>query len=252
MIAFIDGHRGAYGVEPICKGLPAKSQGDLREIAPSTYHAPAARRAGPSRLPARAQRDAELRREVERVFVETLRLCGLRQLWREGVQVARCTVARLMRGMGLAGAIRGKPVRATVGDKAAPCPLDRVNRPVRAPAPNRPWVSEFTDVGTWPGFAYVAFVVEPKGSPDIDAFARRIVGGRVGRSAHAGFVLDALEPALHERRPAHPPLGQRGSIRVHDVSRAPGGGWHRAAGGQRRRQWRHRPGRGGQRPARPR
>ena len=188
MIAFIDEHRGAYGVEPICRVLP---------IAPSIYHEHVARRADPSRLPARAKRDAELRREVQRVFEENLRVYGVRKVWRqlrrEGVPVARCTVASLMRDMGLAGVIRGKPVRTTVSDKAAPCPLDHVNRQFRAPAPNMLWVSDFTYVATWSGFVYVAFV--------IDAFARRIVGWRVSRSAHAGFVLDALEQALHERRP---------------------------------------------------
>ena len=188
MIAFIDAHREAYGVEPICRVLP---------IAPSTYHEQVARRANPSRLPARAQRDAELQVEIRRVFEENLRVYGVRKVWRqlrrEGVQVARCTVARLMGDMGLAGVIRGKPVRTTVSDKAAPCPLDHVNRQFRAPAPNMLWVSDFTYVATWSGFVYVAFV--------IDAFARRIVGWRVSRSAHAGFVLDALEQALHERRP---------------------------------------------------
>jgi len=196
MIAFIDKHRGAYGVEPICRVLP---------IAPSTFHEHVARRANPSRLPARAQRDVELQVEIRRVFEENLRVYGVRKVWRqlqrEGVQVARCTVARLMRDMGLAGVVRGKPVRTTVSDKAAPCPLDRVNRQFRAPAPNMLWMSDFTYVSTWSGFVYVAFVVEPRGSPDIDAFARRIVGWRVSRSAHAGFVLDALEQALHERRP---------------------------------------------------
>jgi len=131
------------------------------------------------------------------VFDENLRVYGVRKVWhqlrREGVSVARCTVARLMRDMGLAGVIRGKPVRTTVSDKAASCPLDRVNRQFRAPAPNVLWVSDFTYVSTWSGFVYVAFVV--------DVFARRIVGWRVSRSAHAGFVLDALEQALHERRP---------------------------------------------------
>ncbi len=188
MIAFIDEHRGAYGVEPICRVLP---------IAPSTYHEHVARRADPSRLPPRAQRDAELREKVQRVFVENLHVYGVRKVWRqlqrEGVPVARCTVARLMRDMGLAGVIRGKPVRTTVSDKAAPCPLDHVNRQFRAPAPNMLWVSDFTYVSTWSGFVYVAFVV--------DVFARRIVGWRASRSAHAGFVLDALEQALHERRP---------------------------------------------------
>ena len=189
MIAFIDEHRGAYGVEPICRVLP---------IAPSVYHEHVARRADPSRMPARAKRDIELRREIQRVFDENLCVYGVRKVWRqlqrEGVPVARCTVARLMRDMGLAGVIRGKPVRTTVSDKAAPCPLDHVNRQFRAPAPNMLWVSDFTYVATWSGFVYVAFV--------IDVFARRIVGWRVSRSAHAGFVLDALEQALHERRPA--------------------------------------------------
>ncbi|MBB2830594.1 UNVERIFIED_ORG: transposase InsO family protein [Rhizobium esperanzae] len=109
--------------------------------------------------------------------------------------MARCTVARLMRAMGLQGIIRGKPIRTTVPDKSAPSPLDRVNRQFKAPAPNRPWVSDFTYVATWQGFVYVAFV--------IDVFARRIVGWRVSRTAHARFVLHALEQVLHERRPVH-------------------------------------------------
>ena len=108
--------------------------------------------------------------------------------------MARCTVERLMQEMGLQGVVRGKPVRTTVSDKVAPCPLDRVNRQFHAPAPNRLWVSDFTYVATWAGFVYVAFV--------LDAFARRIVGWRVSRTAHAAFVLDALEQALHARRPA--------------------------------------------------
>jgi len=188
MIAFIDDHRADHGVEPICRVLP---------IAPSTYHDHVARRRDPTRLPARARRDAELRIAVRRVFEENFRVYGVRKLWRqlrrEGCAVARCTVARLMREMGLKGAIRGKPVRTTVSDKAAACPLDRVNRTFRASAPNRLWVSDFTYVATWTGFVYVAFV--------IDVFARRIVGWRASRTAHAGFVLDALEQALHERRP---------------------------------------------------
>jgi len=171
MIAFIDAHREAYGVEPICRVLT---------IAPSTYHEQVARRANPSRLPARAQRDAELQVEIRRVFEENLRVYGVRKVWRqlrrEGVQVARCTVVRLMGDMGLAGVIRGKPVRTAVSDKAASRPLDRVNRQFPAPAPSMLWVADFTYVSTWSGFVYVAFVVEPRGSPDIDAFARRIVG----------------------------------------------------------------------------
>ena len=190
MIAFIDNHRGAYGVEPICKVLP---------IAPSTYHADVARRLDPSKRSARAKRDAALRPEVTRVFTENFEVYGARKVWRqmmrEGFDVARCTVERLMQGMGLHGVIRGKPVRTTIQDKAAPCPLDHVNRVFHAPAPNMLWLSDFTYVSTWSGFAYVAFV--------IDAYARRIVGWRVSRTAHASFVLDALEQALHERRPAH-------------------------------------------------
>jgi len=190
MIAFIDAHRDAYGVEPICRVLP---------IAPSTWHEHAARRADPSRLPARAKRDEVLKEEVRRVFDENFGVYGVRKVWRqmkrEGFDIARCTVARLMRSMGLQGVIRGKPVKTTISDKAAPCPLDKVNRQFQAPAPNRLWVSDFTYVSTWRGFVYVAFV--------IDAYARRIVGWRVSRTAHASFVLDALEQALHDRRPIH-------------------------------------------------
>src|SRR5690606_5590924 len=111
-----------------------------------------------------------------------------RQLRREGVEVARCTVERLMKDMGIQGAIRGRRVKTTVSDKNAACPEDRVNRNFHAPAPNRLWVADFTYVSTWSGFVYVAFV--------IDAFARAIVGWKASRSAHAGFVLDALEQAL--------------------------------------------------------
>jgi putative transposase len=188
MIAFIDDHRGAHGVEPICKVLP---------IAPSTYHDHVAKRADPTRLSARAKIDAALKDEIRRVFEANFRVYGVRKVWRqlrrEGFDVARCTVARLMRAMGLEGIIRGKQVRTTVSDKAAPCPLDHVNRQFHAPAPNMLWVSDFTYVATWTGFVYVAFV--------IDTYARRIVGWRVSRTAHAAFVLDALEQALHDRRP---------------------------------------------------
>jgi putative transposase len=188
MIAFIGDHRAAYGVEPICKVLP---------IAPSTYHAHAARRADPDKLPARAKRDAALKAEIQRVFEANFQVYGVRKIWRqlgrEGIAVARCTVARLMRAMGLQGAVRGKKIRTTIPGPAAACPLDRVNRQFQAPRPNALWVSDFTYVATWAGFVYVAFV--------IDAYARRIVGWRVSRTAHASFVLDALEQALHERRP---------------------------------------------------
>jgi transposase InsO family protein len=113
---------------------------------------------------------------------------------REGVAVARCTVERLMRSMGLRGIVRGKETKTTIADKALPCPADKVNRQFRAPQPNVLWVSDFTYVATWQGFVYVAFV--------IGVFARRIVGWRVSRTAHAAFVLDALEQAMHDRRPA--------------------------------------------------
>jgi putative transposase len=190
MIAFIDDHRQAHGVEPICKVLP---------IAPSTYHAHVSKRVDPSRLSARDRRDAALKEEVRRVFEANFRVYGVRKVWRqlqrEGFDVARCTVARLMRAMGLEGIIRGKPIRTPVNDKAAPCPLDHVNCKFHAPAPNRLWVSDFTYVATWTGFVYVAFV--------IDTYARRIVGWRASRTAHASFVLDALEQALHDRRPVH-------------------------------------------------
>ena len=147
--------------------------------------------------PPRVQRDAALRVEIRRVFDQNFQVYGVRKVWRqlvrEGEDVARCTVARLMRGMGLQGVIRGRRVRTTISDKAASCPLDRVNRQFRAPRPNVLWVSDFTYVSTWQGFVYVAFV--------IDVFARRIVGWRVSRSPQTPFVLDALEQALCERQP---------------------------------------------------
>jgi putative transposase len=188
MKAFIDEHREVYGVEPICRVLP---------IAPSTYYEHAARKADPDRRSARERRDIELSQEIRRVFAANFGVYGVRKVWRqmqrEGIAVARCTVARLMRQMGLQGVVRGKSIKTTVSDAAAPCPRDRVNRQFTAPRPNALWVSDFTYVATWSGFVYVAFV--------IDAFARRIVGWRVSRSARAEFVLDALEQALHDRQP---------------------------------------------------
>jgi transposase InsO family protein len=188
MIAFIDDHRAAYGVEPICRVLP---------IAPSTYHAHAAKRVDPGKLSTRARRDVALQVEIRRVWEANFQVYGVRKVWRqlqrEAIAAPRCQVVRLMKHMGLAGVVRGKTVKTTYSDKSAPCPLDRVNRQFRAPAPNALWVSDFTYVATWQGFAYVAFV--------IDVFARRIVGWRVSRSARADFVLDALEQAICERRP---------------------------------------------------
>src|SRR3569832_1347928 len=188
MIAFIDDHREVYGVEPICRVLP---------IAPSTYHAHVAQRADPAKASARARQDLVLMAQIRRVHEANFGGYGARKVWRqlarEGIVVARCTVERLMRQMALRGAVRGKETRTTIADKATPCPADKVNRQFRAPQPNRLWVSDFTYVATWQGFVYVAFV--------IDVFARRIVGWRVSRSAETGFVLDALEQALYDRRP---------------------------------------------------
>jgi len=188
MKAFIDDHREVYGVEPICRVLP---------IAPSTYRAHAARRRNPDLAPAREKRDRALAPAVRRVFEENFSVYGARKVWRqlgrEGFEVARCTVERLMRAMGIEGAVRGRKVRTTLSDRSAPCPEDRVRRQFHAPRPNVLWLADFTYVASWAGFVYVAFV--------IDAFARRIVGWRVSRTTHAAFVLDALEQALHARRP---------------------------------------------------
>ena len=190
MISFIDEHRGVSGVEPICRLLP---------IAPSTYYENIVKRLDVDRLSVRARSDIALKIEIRCVFNENFQVHGVRKVWRqlqrEGFDIARCTVSRLMKAMGLQGIIRGKPTKTTVPGKSTSNPLDRVNRQFKAPAPNRLWVSDFTFVSTWQDFVYVAFV--------IDAFARRIVGWRVSRTAHATFVLDALEQALHDRRPVH-------------------------------------------------
>lgn len=190
MVSFIDAHRKVYGVEPICRVLP---------IAPSTYHERVAQRRDPRRLSDRARRDRDLRPEVLRVFAENFGVYGVRKVWRqmnrEGFAVARCTIERLMRDLGLQGVIRGDPVRTTVSDKAAFRPHDQVNRQFHAPAPNMLWVSDFTYVATWAGFVYVAFV--------INVYARYIVGWQVSRTPHASFVLDAPEQAIHGRRPTN-------------------------------------------------
>ncbi len=188
MNGFIDQHRDTYGVEPICRIL---------QIAPSGYRRYAAYQRNPSLRPARAQRDVRLMPQIERVWQSNMQVYGADKIWhqlnREGIEVARCTVERLMKRLGLAGARRGKVVRTTIPDKAVPCPLDRVNRQFRADRPNQLWVSDFTYVSTWQGWLYVAFV--------IDVFARRIVGWRVSRSMRTDFVLDALEQALYARQP---------------------------------------------------
>jgi transposase InsO family protein len=187
MVAFIDAHRAEYGVEPICAELP---------IAPSTYYEHKARQADPRRLPPRVVRDAALGTAIQRVWEENFRVYGARKVWRqlqrEGVAVARCTVERLMGRLGLQGVVRGRRCRTTIPAALAERPLDRVQRQFTATRPNQLWVADLTYVASWVGFVYVAFV--------IDVFARRIVGWRVTRSLATELVLDALEQALHARR----------------------------------------------------
>ncbi|MGI4843485.1 MAG: IS3 family transposase [Janthinobacterium lividum] len=186
--AFIDRYRHAYGVEPICR---------VMQVAPSGYWRHAAQQRNPALRCARVQRDDVLSVDIDRVWQANLQVYGADKVWRqlrrEGTDVARCTVERLMRKAGLRGVLRGKVVRTTVADAKAPCPLDRVNRQFKAQRPNQLWVSDFTYVSTWQGFVYVAFV--------IDVFARRIVGWRVSSSMRTDFVLDALEQALYARQP---------------------------------------------------
>ena len=188
MRRFIDQHRDTHGVEPICKVL---------QIAPSGYRRHAARQRNPELHCKRTRRDAELMPQIERVWQANLQVYGADKVWRqmnrEGVPVARCTVERLMRHLGLQGVRRGKVVRTTIPDDSAPRPLDRVNRQFKADRPNQLWVSDFTYVSTWQGWLYVAFV--------IDVFARRIVGWRISSSMRTDFVLDALEQALYARQP---------------------------------------------------
>ena len=187
MVAFIDDHREAYGIEPICRVLP---------IAPATYYEHRARQADPSHVPARIARDAELCVEIERVWKENRSVYGARKVWkqlkREGFPVARCTVERLMARMGLVGVVRGRAfTRTTIADETAARPADLVQRDFTADRPNRLWVADLTYVATWSGFVYSAFVV--------DVFSRRIVGWRVSSSLRSDLALDALEQALHAR-----------------------------------------------------
>lgn len=186
MIMFIDQHKNLFGVEPICRQLP---------IAPSTYYEHKARELDPSRLPIRERRDARLLVEITRVWKASRRRYGARKVWRQlqrdGVSTARCTVERLMQAEGLQGVSRGGTKRTTIPDEAAERPQDLVNRDFAASRPDALWVSDITYVRTLAGFVYVAFV--------IDAFARRIVGWRVSATLHTNLVLDALEQALHAR-----------------------------------------------------
>jgi putative transposase len=187
MVAFIDDHRGTYGVEPICEVLP---------IAPSTYYAHKAFETDPTLRSARARRDEGLRGEICRVFKDNFEVYGVRKVWRqlnrEGIAVARCTVERLMGHLGLQGATRGRRFKTTtVAGEEAVRPLDLVGREFQVSRPNELWVSDLTYVATWRGFAYVAFV--------IDAFSRRIVGWRASSSLRSDLALDALEQAICER-----------------------------------------------------
>jgi len=187
MVSFIDEHQGSYGVEPICRVLP---------IAPSTYYEHKLCIADPARLSERSRCDAVLRREIRRVWEGNRRVYGARKVWRqlhrEGIDVARCTIERLMREMGLQGVVRGRTPRTTIPDKASLRPADLVQRKFTADGPNRLWVADLTYVETWIGFVYVAFV--------IDVFSRKIVGWRVSRSLRSDLALDALEQALYSRR----------------------------------------------------
>jgi transposase InsO family protein len=189
MVSFIDDLRDEHGVEPICAQLP---------IAPSTYYEHKAREGDPDRLPWRTQRDAALKPEIQRVWDENFCVYGAGKVWRqlkrEGFDVARCTVERLMSVLGLQGAVRGTPCKTTIPDDAADRPADLVKRQFTAERPDQLWVADITYAAAWTGFVYVAFV--------IDVFSRRIAGWRVASSMQTNLVLDALEQALWARN--HP------------------------------------------------
>jgi len=186
IVRYIDAHKDTHGVEPICALLP---------IAPSTYYAHKAREADVTLLSERARRDTELESEIIRVWNENFRAYGAYKIWRqlnrEGIRVARCTVERLMRRLGIRGVVRGKGYKTTVPDLGAERPADLVERVFTATSPNRLWVADITFVSTWRGPVYVAFV--------IDVFSRMVVGWRVWNSLKTDLVLDALEQALYAR-----------------------------------------------------
>ena len=183
MIAYIDAHRERFGVEPICRAL---------QFAPRTYFAAKAR----PRVSASSARDEVLKPEIVRVHAENFGVYGADKVWaqlnREGHRVARCTIERLMRDLGLRGAVRGKKHRTTIADEAVERPRDRVDRNFTAPAPNRLWVADLTYVRTWSGFVYVAFVT--------DVYSRMIVGWQASRSLRTDLALDALEQAIWSRQ----------------------------------------------------
>ena len=189
MATYIDENKDRFGVEPICNVLP---------IAPSTYYEHKAKQRDPTRRSDREKRDEVLKPEIERVWQENFKVYGARKVWlqlnREEIDVARCTVARLMKIIGIQGVKRGRRTITTIAGNALDRPRDAVNRDFNASRPNALWVADLTYVATWRGFVYVAFV--------IDAFARRIVGWRVSNSLHTDIALDALEQALYDREAA--------------------------------------------------
>lgn len=188
MVDYIDQHKAEHGVESICSVLP---------IAPSTYYDHKVKQVEPEKRSDRAKRDEALIVDIRRIWEENFRVYGVRKVWhqlkREEIDVARCTIERLMKLQGLRGVVRGRRIKTTFPSNLAERPLDLVNRNFKATRPNELWVADLTYVPTWRGFVYVAFI--------IDAFARRIVGWRVSTSLHADIALDALEQALHDRGP---------------------------------------------------
>ncbi len=187
MVTFIDSNKAKYGIEPICRQI---------QIVPSSYYEHKRCERDPNRLPDRIRRDMKLELEIQRVWENNFRVYGARKIWRqlirEGTRVARCTVERLMKKLGIQGIKRGKKCWTTISDDSLYRPADKVNRQFTAIRPNQLWVADITFVATWTGFVYVAFI--------IDVFARCIVGWRVSRSLHTDLVLDALEQALWARR----------------------------------------------------
>jgi transposase InsO family protein len=187
MIAYIDQHKDRFGVEPLCAQLPISS---------SSYYEYKAREANPERHPARWHRDEQLKPDIWRIWDENFRVYGARKVWRqlhrEDDLVARCTVARLMKDLGIQSVVRGKRWKTTIPDELADRPLDHVCRQFAAEHPDQLWVADFTYISTWRGVVFAAFV--------IDVFSRKIVGWRVSRTMKTDFVLDALEQALHVRK----------------------------------------------------
>ena len=186
-VLFVDHHKAQHGVEPICRQV---------QIAPSSYYEYKARERNPDRLPDRIKRDKALECDIQRVWESNFKVYGVNKVWRqlirEGIRVARCTVERLMKKLGIQGIRRGKKCWTTIADDLLDRPADKVNRQFVATRPNQLWVADITFVATWIGFVYVAFIT--------DVFARRIVGWRVSRSLHTDLVLDALEQALWSRQ----------------------------------------------------